>query len=194
MQDFINMFVVQSIPHICHFFIKFTPKKRVNYGKIHSKLPICLRYYGKIHSKLPIFHVKSVQIYTGQKNLHENSRGSRDKYEVWCWRCWSTSSERRWLPTRWCRLMFIKTTHLRCIDNSIVLKLLTVIVMVTSSGSWWKRGRAYSDWCRLPIISQRIVYFFPYRNIFHKSNGWGWVGVGCVGTKGTNCKNDFLVF
>ena len=26
--------------------------------------------------------------------------------------------------------MFIKTTHLRCIDNSIVLKLLTVIVMV----------------------------------------------------------------
>ena len=26
--------------------------------------------------------------------------------------------------------MFIKTTHLRCIDNSIVLKLLAVIVMV----------------------------------------------------------------
>ena len=37
---------------------------------------------GKIHSKLPIFRVKSVKIYTGQKNLHENSRGFRDKYEV----------------------------------------------------------------------------------------------------------------
>ena len=37
-----------SIPEICHFFlheqnfwrIKFTPKKCVNYGKIHRKLPI----------------------------------------------------------------------------------------------------------------------------------------------------------
>ena len=42
-----------------------------------------MRYYGKIHSKLPIFRVNSVNIYTGQKNLHENSRDSRDKYEVW---------------------------------------------------------------------------------------------------------------
>ena len=33
--------------------IKFTPKKRI--------------YYDKIHSKLPIFCVKSVKIYTGQK-------------------------------------------------------------------------------------------------------------------------------
>ena len=62
--------------------IKFTPKKRVNYDKIHRKLPIFLRYYGKIHSKLPIFRVESVKIYTGQKNLHENSRGSRYKYQV----------------------------------------------------------------------------------------------------------------
>ena len=29
-----------------------------------------MRYYGKIHSKLPIFCVKSVKIYTAQKNLH----------------------------------------------------------------------------------------------------------------------------
>ena len=35
--------------------IKFTPKKRVNYDKIHSKLPI--------------FRVKSVKIYTGQKKI-----------------------------------------------------------------------------------------------------------------------------
>ena len=41
-----------------------------------------LRYYGKIHSKLPIFCAISIKIYTGQKNLHENSRDFRDKYEV----------------------------------------------------------------------------------------------------------------
>ena len=35
-----------------------------------QKIAIFLRYYGKIHSKLPIFRVKSVKIYTGQKNLH----------------------------------------------------------------------------------------------------------------------------
>ena len=32
---------------------------------------------------MPIFRVKSVKIYTGQKNLHGYTRGSRDKYEVW---------------------------------------------------------------------------------------------------------------
>ena len=32
---------------------------------------------------MPIFCGKSVKIYIGQKNLHENSRGFRDKYEVW---------------------------------------------------------------------------------------------------------------
>ena len=48
--------------------IKFTPKKRVNYDKIHRKLPN-LRYYGKIHSKLTIFRVKSVKNYTGQTNM-----------------------------------------------------------------------------------------------------------------------------
>ena len=31
---------------------------------------------------MPIFRVKSVKIYTGQKNLHEYTRGARDKYEV----------------------------------------------------------------------------------------------------------------
>ena len=31
---------------------------------------------------MPIFRVKSVKIYTGQKNLHKNSCGSRDKYQV----------------------------------------------------------------------------------------------------------------
>ena len=32
---------------------------------------------------MPIFRVKSVKIYTGQKNLHGHVRGVRDKYEVW---------------------------------------------------------------------------------------------------------------
>ena len=41
-----------------------------------------MRYYCKIHRKLPIFRVKSVKIYTGQKNLHEHARGARDKYQV----------------------------------------------------------------------------------------------------------------
>ena len=45
---------------------KKTRKLRQNTQKIAK----FLRYYGKIHSKLPIFRVKSVKIYTGQKNLH----------------------------------------------------------------------------------------------------------------------------
>ena len=32
---------------------------------------------------MPIFRVKSVKIYTGQKNLHGYTRGSRNKYQVW---------------------------------------------------------------------------------------------------------------
>ena len=49
--------------------MKFTPKKRVNYDKVHSKLPILRVNYDKLHSKLPIFCVKSVRIYTGQKKF-----------------------------------------------------------------------------------------------------------------------------
>ena len=45
---------------------KIYTKKRVNYDKLHSKLPILRVNYDKLHSKLPIFCVKSVQIYTGQ--------------------------------------------------------------------------------------------------------------------------------
>ena len=56
-----------------------TRKLRQNTQKIAN----CLRYYGKIHSILPIFCVKSVKIYTGQKNLHGYTRGIRDKLEVY---------------------------------------------------------------------------------------------------------------
>ena len=56
-----------------------TRKLRQNTQKIAN----FLRYYGKTHSKLPIFRVKSVRMYTGQQNLHDKSRGFRDKYQVW---------------------------------------------------------------------------------------------------------------
>ena len=49
--------------------IKFTLKKRVNYGKIHSKLPN--------------FRVKSEKKFTpAKKNLHGYAPGARDKYQV----------------------------------------------------------------------------------------------------------------
>ena len=64
------------IPHICHFFTqaKFLEneiytEKRVNYNKLHSKLPILRVNYDKLHSKLPIFRVKSEKNYTGQKKF-----------------------------------------------------------------------------------------------------------------------------
>ena len=55
-----------------------------------------LLYYGKIHSKLPIFCVKSVKIYTRQKNLHEHARGARDEYQVW--KYLRSSIEYKWKP------------------------------------------------------------------------------------------------
>ena len=69
-----------------------TRKLRQNTQKIAN----FLRYYGKIHSKLPIFcvitakYTVNCQIFAlnlkkftpAKKNLHENSRGFRDKYEV----------------------------------------------------------------------------------------------------------------
>ena len=64
--------MVDGIPHICHFFTqakflenKIYTKKRINYDKLHSKLPILRINYDKLHSKLPIFCVKSLKI----KNL-----------------------------------------------------------------------------------------------------------------------------
>ena len=60
---------------------KIYTEKRVNYDKLHSKLPILHVNYDKLHSKLPIFRVKSVKIYTGQKKIYAGA--ARDKYEVW---------------------------------------------------------------------------------------------------------------
>ena len=64
------------IPHICHFFTqakflenKIYTEKRVNYDKLHSKLPILRVNYDKLHSKLPIFCVTSEKNYTSQKKF-----------------------------------------------------------------------------------------------------------------------------
>ena len=38
---------------------KIYTEKRVNYDKLHSKLPILRVNYDKLHSKLPIFRIKS---------------------------------------------------------------------------------------------------------------------------------------
>ena len=64
------------IPHIYHFFTqakflenKIYTEKRVNYDKLHSKLPILRVNYDKLHSKLPIFRVKSLKIYTSLKKF-----------------------------------------------------------------------------------------------------------------------------
>ena len=46
--------------------IKFTPKKRVNYDKIHSKLPNFCVITAKYTVNCQFFCVKSVKIYTGQ--------------------------------------------------------------------------------------------------------------------------------
>ena len=47
-------------------------------------MPIVRVNYDKLHSKLPIFRVKSEKIYTGQKKIYTGAaRGARDKYEVW---------------------------------------------------------------------------------------------------------------
>ena len=78
-----------GIPDICHFFTRakflenkiYTEKTR-KLRQNTQKIANFLRQYGKIHSKLPNFCVKSVKIYTGQKNLHEYTRGARDKYKV----------------------------------------------------------------------------------------------------------------
>ena len=48
---------------------KIYTEKRVNFDKLHSKLPILRVNYDKLHSKLPLFRVKSVKIYTGKKKF-----------------------------------------------------------------------------------------------------------------------------
>ena len=63
--------------------IKFTPKKRVNYDKIHSKLPIFCVITAKYTVNCQIFALNLKKIYTGQKKLHEYIRGVCDKYQLW---------------------------------------------------------------------------------------------------------------
>ena len=63
--------------------MKFTPKKRVNYDKIHSELPIFCVITAKYTVNCQIFALNLKKFTPAKKNLHEYIRGARDKYEVW---------------------------------------------------------------------------------------------------------------
>ena len=63
--------------------IKFTPKKRVNYDKIHSKLPIFCVITAKYIVNCQIFALNLKKFTPAKKKLHEYIRGVRDKYQVW---------------------------------------------------------------------------------------------------------------
>jgi len=62
-------------------YTKKTRKLRQNTQKIAN----FWRYCGKIHSKLPIFRVKSVKIYTGQKNFTRAPLVTNMRYENMLW-------------------------------------------------------------------------------------------------------------
>ena len=62
--------------------IRFTPKKRVKYSKIHSKLPIFCVITAKYTVYCQIFALNLKQFTPAKKNLHEYIRGVRDKYEA----------------------------------------------------------------------------------------------------------------
>ena len=75
------VYIIISSPSAYQIFVIFFTRAKFLVNKIYTekarklrqntqKIANFLRYYGKIHSKLPIFRVKSVKIYTGQKNLH----------------------------------------------------------------------------------------------------------------------------
>ena len=90
---------------------KFTPKKRVNYGKIHSKLPIFCVITAKYTVNCQIFALNLKKFTLAKKNLHEYIRGVRDKYEVCfllistCLQClwWVCPIKHRYL-SNWCKI------------------------------------------------------------------------------------------
>ena len=57
--------------------MKFTPKKRVNYDKIHKKLPIFCIITAKYTVNCQFFALNLKKIYTCQKNLHWRRRPRR---------------------------------------------------------------------------------------------------------------------
>ena len=86
-----GVFCVWCIPYNCHFFTmtqflenKIYTQKTRKLRQNTQKIAHFLRYYGKIHSKLPIFRVKSVKIYTCQKNLHWRRRPRRRQLSGMC--------------------------------------------------------------------------------------------------------------
>ena len=63
--------------------IKFTPKKRVNYDKIHSKLPIFCVITAKYTVNCQIFALNLKKFTPAKKIYTSAARGARDKYQVW---------------------------------------------------------------------------------------------------------------
>ena len=61
---------------------KIYTEKRVNYDKIHRKLPIFCVITAKYTVNCQFFALNLWKFTPAKKNLHENSRGFRDKYEV----------------------------------------------------------------------------------------------------------------
>ena len=66
---------------------KLTPKKRVNYDKIHSKLPIFCVITAKYTVNFQIFTLNLKKFTPAKNNLHKYIRGVRDKYEVCALHC-----------------------------------------------------------------------------------------------------------
>ena len=63
---------------------------------------------------MPIFRVKSVKIYTGQKNLHGYIRGIRDKYQVCQALAWTSAGHNiKWLGHFRLRIMYFQRRTLR---------------------------------------------------------------------------------
>ena len=62
--------------------IKFTPKKRVNYDKIHSKLPIFCVITAKYTVNCQFFALNLSKFTPAKKKLHGHVRGDREKYQV----------------------------------------------------------------------------------------------------------------
>ena len=62
--------------------IKFIPKKTVNYGKIHSKLPIFCVITAKYTVNCQFFALNLWKFTPAKKNLHKHARGARDKYQA----------------------------------------------------------------------------------------------------------------
>ena len=88
---------------------------------------------------MPIFRVKSVKIYTGQKNLHWYIRGIRDKYQVWVVKALSVEI---WLTRFQCKkrvLWRVYKLTLQISSWSVLMqnRLLSKKRLLMQNSGWW---------------------------------------------------------